>query len=70
MTPKPHSAAKLFRDTDFSEEMLIVGKKVKIGEKTSLVSAVWTLSKMILRVLPNFEAILQELQSILKKKGL
>ncbi len=69
LTPKPHSAAKLFRDTDFSQEILIVGKKVKIEEKTSLVSAIWILSKMILRVLPNYEAILLELQNILKKKG-
>jgi len=68
LTAKPHSAAKLFRDTDFSEEILIVGKKVKIEEKTTLVSAVWILSKMIIRVLPTYEAILQELQSILKKK--
>ncbi|MEN8251876.1 MAG: hypothetical protein ABFS32_23345 [Bacteroidota bacterium] len=68
LTAKPHSAAKLFRDTDFSQEILIVGKKVNIEEKTSLVSAVWILSKTILRVLPNYEAILQELQSILKKK--
>ncbi|MCU7837445.1 MAG: hypothetical protein KZQ83_19665 [gamma proteobacterium symbiont of Taylorina sp.] len=69
LTAKPHSAAKLFRDTDFSEEILIVGKKVKIEEKTTLVSAVWILSKMILRVLPSYEAILHELQILLEKKG-
>jgi len=69
LTSKPHSAAKLFRDTDFSKEILIVGKKVKIEEKTTLVSAIWILSKMILRVLPKYEAILQEIQSILKKRG-
>lgn len=69
LTAEPHSAAKLFRDTDFSQEILIVGTKVKIEEKTTLVSAIWILSKMILRVLPNFEAKLQELQSILKRKG-
>lgn len=69
LTEKPYSAAKLFRDTDFSQEILIVGRKVKIEEKTTLVSAVWILSKTILRVLPGYEAILQELQSILKKKG-
>ena len=69
LTSKPHSATKLFRDTDFTEEILIVGKKVKIEEKTTLVSAIWILSKMILCVLPKYEVILQELQSILKKKG-
>ncbi len=69
LTPKPHSAAKLFRDTDFSQEVLIAGKKVKIEETTSLVSAIWILSKMIIRIIPDFEAILQELQSITKKKG-
>lgn len=69
LTAKPHSAAKLFRDTDFSQEILIVGRKVKIEEKTTLVSAIWILSKTILHVLPDYEAILQELQSILKDKG-
>ena len=69
LTSKPHSAAKLFRDTDFSQEILIVGKKIKIEEKTTLVSAIWILSKTILRVLPKYEAMLQELQSILKKRG-
>ena len=69
LTAKPHYAAKLFRQTYFGEEVLIIGGKEKIEESTTLVSAIWILSKMILRALPEFEAILQELQSILKKKG-
>ena len=69
LTAKPHRAAKLFRQNYVGEEVLIVGENVKIEEKTTLVSAIWISSKMVLRALPKFEAMLQEFQSILKKKG-
>jgi len=69
LTPKPHSAANLFRGSDFSEEILIVGKQVKIEENTSFVCAVWILSKMIWHALPSYEIKLQEIQNILNKKG-
>jgi hypothetical protein len=58
---EPKSAAELFKQADFKEEILIVGKKGEIEDKTTLVSSIWILSNVISHNLPKFQTTLKDI---------